>query len=543
MNDSIFTSRSPVVSISRHERRPSTNPSLRSSTSSLAPSAVFSSNSSSGTPRSSLGHGTSLPGLPEGIAINDEPSHPHWCTYGEHSRPITTCEGWKRHEREHEEGYRCMPNGPVERTQHGLICALCHKPAPDKTHLARHNISICVGNSREPLKKSRRSDMIRHLAQHGVNNNDSALLADRWRYSLDKKYFSCGLCIMIFSSITERSNHVDNEHWRRGHNMDAWELSNSIRGLLQGPEVNAAWYALLRQYPDLVESNLRWEIPLAEGLQLRLEKGADPGPILAKAALELSNYGQIGPNQEGLMASRGRGEMVFSPVSTAPRSPATATVVPFSTSTYRSMSNHAHPRTPLSRLLPRSPSSSHVDILSTAVRSPPRDPALDFPTLFEDSYQPGFPQNTLLRPGPLTDPNITDNPSQVSTHADPTTWSSMNISQPCTDNSRIQGHLNESGALLLAQISPPQHEQPANYPTFDGQWLDPESRNDVNISSTSRPPTSNFFHEWTAHLSTHEYDFGFRGKPLPPLPAPGPPRNASGAAEHRSNTPMDLGTG
>ena len=330
MNNTIYTSRSPFVSTARHFRRPSTNTSLRSSTSSLGRSTVFSSNSSYGTPRSSLGRGTPLPELPEGITCNDEPRHKHWCTYGEHPKPTTTCEGWKRHEKEHESGYLCMPHGPVVNTQHGSICVLCREENPDMNHQEWHNISNCVGKS---IKKSRRSDMITHMAQqHYVHSQLGAALADQWRYDSNKKYFSCGFCVAIFPSILERSNHIDNEHWRNGQNMDSWDLNLLIRGLLLEPKVQAAWRVLLEPYPSLIELDLRWEMPSAKGLQLRLEKSEEPGPVLAKAALDLSNYGRIGPVQEGFKATTGRDKMIFGPHSAGILSPAITTVVRFSSS-------------------------------------------------------------------------------------------------------------------------------------------------------------------------------------------------------------------
>ena len=159
--------------------------------------------------------------------------------------------------------------------------------------------------------------MIVHLAKHRVHSQDAAALAEKWRYSSNKKNFSCGFCVMFFSSIAERSNHIDNEHWRQGQTMDAWELSNCIRGLLLERKVQAAWRSLLRSYPNVVECDLRWEMPLAEGLQSRLEKGEEPPEVLAKAALRLSAYGQLRPSQEGFKAPTGREEIRFRPIPAA----------------------------------------------------------------------------------------------------------------------------------------------------------------------------------------------------------------------------------
>lgn len=540
LNNATSTSRSLVVSTSHHQRQPSTNPSLRSSTSSLAPSAVFSSNSSYSTPRSSLGHGTSLSELPEGIAYNDESNHAHWCTYGEHLKPTYTCEGWKRHEREHETAYLCMPNGPVESTQHGPVCALCHKADPDANHLAKHNISICDGKF---IKKSRRTDMIKHLAQHRVHSKAGAALTDQWRRGFNKKYFSCGLCVMLFFSITDRSSHIDNEHWRLGQNMGAWELSNSIRGLLLEPEVQAAWRILLGSYPHLIESDLRWQVPLAEGLQFRLEMGEESGPVLARAALELSNYERVRPSQEALMATMGAEEMMVGPVPVAPRSPAAATLVPLSNSTYQPLPHYTQPRARPSQILLGSPSSSNIENSITGFPEQQCDPPLNLSAMFTDSFQPDHFYDTYLHPRPPMDPSTSHISSQLSTYVCPTERPYLGISQPLGDNTRIQGHLSESGALPVSQIFSPRHVQPAKHATIDGQEPLSDSRDNVKPPNTGRLPTSNYFHGWTAQPSNHEYGLNFRKKPLPPLPSPDLPGDTCRAPEHRPSTPMDLGTG
>lgn len=385
--------------------------------------------------------------------------------------------------------------------------------------------------------------MTRHLAQHRVHSKAGAALADQWRCGFNKKYFSCGLCVMIFFSIIDRSNHIDNEHWKQGQNMGAWELSNLIRGLLLEPEVQAAWRVLLGSDPHLIESDLRWEVPLAEGLQLRLEMGEEPGPVLARAALELSNYEWVRPNQEALMATMARAETMFGPVSVAPRSPAAATVVPLSNSTYQSLPHHMQPRAPPSQLLPGSPSSSTIENFGTEFQVQQSGPPSNLSAIFTDSFQPDYFYDTYLHPRPPMDPNTSHNSSQLSTYVCPTERPSLDTSQPLGDNTRIQGHLSESGALLVAQMSSPWQVQPATYPTIDGQGSVSGSRNDAKPPHASRLPTSKFFHGWTAQPSNHEYGLNFRKKPLPPLPSPDLSGNTSRATEHRPNTPMDLGTG
>ena len=431
-----------------------------------------------------------------------------------------------------------MPNGPVEYTQHGPVCALCHKTNPDSEHLLRHRIFICVGKSGEPLKKSRKTDMIIHLAKHRVHSKDAAALADRWRYALNKKYFSCGFCVMIFSSIMERLNHIDKEHWRQRQRMDTWELSNCIRGLLLEQEVQAAWRLLLLDFPNVVESNLKWERPLAEGLQLRLEKREETALILAKAALQLSNYGWMRSAQEGLMTTTGREERISGPISASPRSPTATMVRPFTSSTYELLRKHTRVHATMTRRQPRSFASSNVAPFSMGHADLEYDPSLSSSAGFDDSFRPGG--LSLLQAGSPMDPSIYDAPLQLSTPAWPTEWLSTNTSQLPDDNTRIKGHLSDSGALLVAQMSSPRHGQQAAYASTDGQEPNLVPQRDVSTSSPIRLPTSTFFHGSAAQLSSHGHGFNLRNKPLPPEPPRDLPGNANRASEHRPNTPMDL---
>ena len=433
-----------------------------------------------------------------------------------------------------------MPNGLVINTQHGPICVLCGQADPDVDHQAWHNTSTCAGKF---IKKSRRSDMITHLAYHHVHGEVGVALAEQWRYDSNKKYFSCGFCVVVFSSILERSNHIDNEHWKYGQTMGSWEFSNLIRGLLLEPKVQAAWRVLLRSHLYLVESNLRWEMPLAQGLQLKLEKSEESGRVLAIAALECSNYEQIRPGNQSLMARMSREEVMFGLGSAAPPSPADVMMVHPSTSTYQSLPNHTQSLDQPSQPLPGSSPSMNIGSSSTDFQYPQCDPSLNIPAFFNVSFQSDdFRNYPFVPPKSLMNQNVSGLPSQLSTHAYPRDWPSMDSNQPVDDGSQLQNHLNENGALLLAQISSPRHDHPATYPTVDEQrpYLDP--RNNIQTFNATRLPTSKFFYGSTAQLSHHDYGFNFRKKPLPPNPLPDLPNTNSRAAGHRPTTPMDLDT-
>ena len=140
--------------------------------------------------------------------------------------------------------------------------------------------------------------MVKHLATHGISIDDASMLAERWRYTPNKNAFSCGFCVKLFASLTDRLNHIDHEHWSHAQVMDQWSLTNVIRGLLLQPKVTNAWQHLLASHPMLLECNFSWELPTAEGLQLRLETGEECGQDLALAAFQLRANTSNTPRQD-----------------------------------------------------------------------------------------------------------------------------------------------------------------------------------------------------------------------------------------------------
>ena len=443
-----------------------------------------------------------------------------------------------------------MPNGPVEYTEQGAKCALCFEEDPDIEHLARHHVSICVGKFGEPLKKSRKTDMVAHLAKHRIHSKDAAALAEQWRYPLNKKYFSCGLCVGIFYSITERFNHIDNEHWKHGQNMDAWELSNCIKGLLLEPRLQAAWRLLLRSVPTIVESNLRWEKPFAEGLQLRLEKAEESPQTLAKMALEFSNWAQTRPGQRGMGAATCRDRTIFSPVPPSSRILAATMASRSSNSANQPQVGYTQARIMFSQTQPGLLPPENIEASSTDYPNPLYERSTTPSALLNGFLEPdGFNNNTLWQQGSLMDLDldVNDNPPQLPLTALPADWSSLDTNHILDDSPRIREHLVESGVLLLSQISPPPPPPPpptasrnAPQPSAANETLssstsnrqtsqqntNPHSHrndNDVNRSNSARHhlPTSSYFHGSMMALQQQsgQGDCGsFLNKPLPPEP-------------------------
>ena len=114
---------------------------------------------------------------------------------------FTTCDGWKRHMKEHETRYPCMPQGREIYTAQGPECVLCGDLNPDERHYSLHKILPCSIKPLAARSYTRKSHLITHLKTHGIS--DGFALAEEWRDTLDKKYFSCGFCL---ASTRIRSN-------------------------------------------------------------------------------------------------------------------------------------------------------------------------------------------------------------------------------------------------------------------------------------------------------------------------------------------------
>ena len=275
---------------SRSTRKSSARSSLRSSIGLSDTSSPLGHPSSHSSPRSSLGQST--------LSRLEEVEHAHWCTHGEHPDPLSTCDGWKRHEKEHEILYVCMPNGLLENDGLGPCCALCGEFYPSPAHLDAHKASTCTEGPK--VTRSRKSNLAKHLmSSHDVSSEDANDRAQKWRCEPRKKAFACGLCIKLFFSHTDQLNHIDHEHWSQGETRKSWSLTTMIRGLLLQPRVSDAWqYLLATSESSLSESSFTWQLPTAEGLQLRLELCDETPHQLALAAFELGTRLPITPGDD-----------------------------------------------------------------------------------------------------------------------------------------------------------------------------------------------------------------------------------------------------
>lgn len=214
-----------------------------------------------------------------------ERPHLYRCTVCKEYRSYKNDSDWKKHEKEHEYTYICMPDGWLRATESGTECVICGVQDPDERHAVEHNVQACS------FCCKRREHMTRHLRKyHGIHNIARACtLAKNWLRGTGRQFWSCGLCVSLFPNLQERLKHTDVEHFRQNQSIDRWNVTNVIYGLLKQPMVWEAWEAQMTaqhgwQHPEIV-----WEASELGDLQLQLEMGPSDkqsAVLLAKLAFD-----------------------------------------------------------------------------------------------------------------------------------------------------------------------------------------------------------------------------------------------------------------
>ena len=208
--------------------------------------------------------------------------HKRWCTTREHQTVFTTYSGFAKHENEHDSCYIFLPQGPIEETPWGLQCALCETKNPSKAHLEYHNILKYDGWLGKSITRSRKGNFEELLKKHKASDEMIKILLNKWRDVQNKKAYSCGFCISIFSKLSDRTSHIDREHFAKGMHIDDWENTIVIKGLLLQPEVKQECLRLFRPVdPTVMETRISWPPSVIDDLQLRLELGEEAARDLA----------------------------------------------------------------------------------------------------------------------------------------------------------------------------------------------------------------------------------------------------------------------
>ena len=188
-------------------------------------------------------------------SISNTPSHSHWCTVCKDHGAFSTCDGWKRHMKEHETCYPC------------ILCGNSSTLGKDK-------------------KFTRKSNLVNHLQEnHSISAKPALALADQWKRTEPKKAYACGFCVKYFGTLQEQMNHIDNLHYKHSQDMTEWDHNNVILGLLSQPDVKIAWQKQLASNRPLI-SGCTWPYPVVADLQTMLEMCQDSPDALAAEAWE-----------------------------------------------------------------------------------------------------------------------------------------------------------------------------------------------------------------------------------------------------------------
>ncbi|KAK3169303.1 hypothetical protein OEA41_008686 [Lepraria neglecta] len=172
--------------------------------------------------------------------------HSHGCFRCGISQTFDTCDGWKRHMKEHETVFPC-------------------RQCEDSATAARN-----------PRSYTRKANLVNHLIDtHNMSDSEASAQADTCRKTVKKKYFSCGFCVSLFGNIVDQLNHIDTEHFRYRQDISGWNISKVIRGLIQQPGVSRLWQNFFGVGT--------WNDSVARNLQLRLELSVESAEVLAAA--------------------------------------------------------------------------------------------------------------------------------------------------------------------------------------------------------------------------------------------------------------------
>ena len=228
-------------------------------------------------------------GLPDSTVAAHEsrsskhgPRHERWCTRREHKSVFTSYRGFAKHENEHDNSYVFLPQGPIERSSWGLQCALCEETNPSKAHLQDHDILQYDGWLGKPVTRSRKGNFEELLKKHKASDEKIKILLNKWRIVRNKKAYSCGFCISLFDKLSDRTSHIDREHYAKGKHIDDWEDTFVIKGLLLQREVKQECLELFYPVdPTVVETRISWPPSVIDDLQLRLELGEEAAKDLA----------------------------------------------------------------------------------------------------------------------------------------------------------------------------------------------------------------------------------------------------------------------
>ena len=152
-----------------------------------------------------------------------------------------------------------------------------------------HNALRVTENPRSSMRRSRKENFRNLLRKYNVSEERVDQLVKKWHFTDKKQAYSCGLCIKLFSTLLERTNHLAHDHYERGENRDGWDATTLIRGLLLQSEISEAFQKRYAMDPSSSTFRLTWTSPTARLLRNRLESRRESPRALAQAAFDAAD--------------------------------------------------------------------------------------------------------------------------------------------------------------------------------------------------------------------------------------------------------------
>ena len=133
--------------------------------------------------------------------------------------------------------------------------------------------------------------MVHHLDKvHGIHlKPQGEAIAMKWKHTVEKKAWSCGFCINVFTTFNHRLSHIATQHFESGQTMEEWDVTKVIQGLLQQSGMTEAWKNKLASLPDWEVPDIVWE---KDGIR-HLQHGLEVGPKDGKSAVDLAESAYI----------------------------------------------------------------------------------------------------------------------------------------------------------------------------------------------------------------------------------------------------------
>ena len=230
--------------------------------------------------------------------------HVHYCTSREHKSQIVTCDGFKRHENDHEKYYVLLPSGLVETGSDGqLRCALCSASQPDNAHFKEeHNISDDTTRFSPGSRKWRRSDLEKRLQVMNLSAQQIRRLLKKWHRWEKKRAYSCGLCVRYFPTLSQRSVHMCKEHFSKEHDIEAWDEQKEFKGLLLKPDLHTACRREFGKDPCAPDGLITWSAQSCSILKSKIQLGTENMDKIAVEVFEKALYPTIILNPTNLMS-------------------------------------------------------------------------------------------------------------------------------------------------------------------------------------------------------------------------------------------------